>query len=108
MLQGRLGVVVPISRLKILDHAQLDARFGSLGAAKVLRVLERRASWRRVLTLLERSATAAIDLPSKLPGRRLRKAKLRLFRSFKLLGALKATATEWRGAAGSCSPRPAN
>jgi hypothetical protein len=101
-------VVVPIGRLKILDRVRLEARFGAASAAKVLRVLDRRATWRRVLQLLERPASAVIDLPGKLPGRRLRKAKLRLFRSFKLLGALKAIAPPLREAAGSCSPPPSN
>ena len=93
-MQGRLGVVVPIGRLKILDRAALEARFAGIGAAKVLTVIERPASWRRVLALLERPRFA----PIKLPTRSLRKAKLRLFRSFKLLGALKRSPSE-RGAA---------
>jgi hypothetical protein len=95
---GRFGVVVPIGRLKILDRARLEARFGAASAAKVLSFVERQATWRRIAQLLE-PGLRTLGLPSKLPDRALRKAKLRLFRSFKLLGALKRPADGARAAA---------
>jgi hypothetical protein len=82
----RFGVVLPFGRLKFIDAKSLAARFADAGAGKVLpRFVERRASWERVKRLVERPRIAF----EKLPARTLRAAKLRLFRSFKLLGALK-------------------
>lgn len=85
-MAGRFGVVIPFGRLKHIDAPSLALRFAQASVGKVLpRFVERRASWERVLRLFDRPR-AALD---KLPARTLRAAKVRLFRSFKLLGALK-------------------
>ncbi|MSP58832.1 MAG: hypothetical protein EXR72_00555 [Myxococcales bacterium] len=83
--------------MKSIDAVRLAERFAGAGAAKVLQIAsERRASWERI--------RARLDLPEgrfeKLPLRSLRAAKVRMFRAFKLLGALKGEAEGERAATG--------
>jgi hypothetical protein len=84
----RLGVLVPFGRLKLIDWQQLAARMkGRVVDASAKQIpSERPATWARVMRLLGSHEWQ----PAKLPLRTLRAAKLRLFRSFKLLGILKS------------------
>jgi hypothetical protein len=89
----RFGVLRQLGRWKQLDGAALGARMlercAGVAAAKAIRVTdERRASWSRVLRRLDWPGGPFEQLPS----RSLRAAKVRLFRAFKLLGALKRAA----------------
>ncbi len=85
-MSKRWGVVLPFGRLKYIDMALLAARFADLARAKELSFKERRASWSRVVERFDAQLQLASD---KLPVRTLRAAKLRIFRSFKLLGQYK-------------------
>ncbi len=85
-MERRLAVLIPLRLARALDLVRLAARFDGVGAAKALpRGIDRPATWRRVIALFEAPAATL----EKLPSRSLRAAKLRLFRAFKLLGALK-------------------
>lgn len=85
-MSGRFGVLLPLRIEKQLDLAALAARFDGAEAWKAIpSSRDRPASWRRVAGLFD-NPPALLD---KLPARTVRAAKLRLFRAFKLLGALK-------------------
>ncbi len=100
-MRGRFGVLIPIGRLKWIDTAALAARFAGVGRAKQVTVDERPASWSRVLRLLDKPV-AHVDAQLRILRTALAPAKLRLFRSFKLLGRLKREAP-----AATVSVRPA-
>ncbi len=86
----RLGVLVPFGRLKLIDWQQLAARMRArvVDASAKQIPSERPSTWNRVMRLVDHHGLQEWH-PVKLPLRTLRAAKLRLFRSFKLLGILK-------------------
>ncbi len=87
----RLGVLVPFGRLKLIDWQQLAAKMRTRVVDARLKEIpsERPSTWNRVMRLVDHHGLAEWQ-PVKLPLRTLRAAKLRLFRSFKLLGILKS------------------
>jgi hypothetical protein len=92
-MEPRLGVLIPLPLVRLVDARGLAARFEGAEAAKTVpRGADRPTTWRRVLRLLEAPAQT-VEALEKLPARSVRAAKLRLFRAFKLLGGLKRAAS---------------